>query len=59
MRHAFATHLLEAGTDLHTIQQLLGHGHIAATMRYLHLARKTLMANASPLDLLHLPALEK
>ena len=55
LRHAFATHLLEAGTDLHTIQRLLGHRHISTTMRYFHLAQKTLMANRSPLDLLELP----
>ena len=54
LRHAFATHLLEAGTDLHTIQRLLGHGHIGSTMRYLHLGRPTLMAHGSPLDLLEL-----
>jgi site-specific recombinase XerD len=54
LRHAFATHLLEAGTDLHTIQRLLGHRHISTTMRYFHLAQKTLMANRSPLDLLEL-----
>lgn len=55
LRHAFATHLLEAGTDLHTIQRLLGHGHISSTMRYLHLARPALMAPGSPLDLLDRP----
>lgn len=55
LRHAFATHLLESGTDLHTIQRLLGHGHIGSTMRYLHLAQKRLMGNRSPLDLLDLP----
>lgn len=55
LRHAFATHLLEAGTDLHTIQRLLGHGHITSTQRYFHLAHPTLMATPSPLDLLDRP----
>jgi site-specific recombinase XerD len=55
LRHAFATHLLEAGTDLHTIQRLLGHRHISSTMRYLHLARRHVTERRSPLDLLDLP----
>lgn len=54
LRHAFATHLLEAGIDLHTIQRLLGHGHIGSTMRYFHLARRTLLATPSPLEWLDL-----
>lgn len=52
LRHCFATHLLEAGVDIHTIQRLLGHGHVGTTMRYFHLARSRLTGTTSPLDLL-------
>lgn len=52
LRHAFATHLLEAGVDIHTIQRLLGHGHVGTTMRYFHLAQSHLTGTTSPLELL-------
>jgi len=55
LRHCYATHLLEAGTDLPTLQRLLGHRHLSTTLGYLHLRAERLPGVRSPLELLDDP----
>jgi integrase/recombinase XerD len=52
IRHSFATHLVDNGTDLHTIKELLGHTSLQTTMRYMHLTTKRIEGIVNPYDLL-------
>ena len=56
VRHSYATHLLEGGADLRTIQLLLGHANVRHTVLYLHLSQRHLQAVANPLDALPVSA---
>jgi site-specific recombinase XerD len=52
IRHSFATHLVEGGTDLHSVQELLGHSSLKTTFRYLHLSAKHRQSIVNPYDAL-------
>jgi site-specific recombinase XerD len=52
IRHSFATHLVDSGTDLHTVKELLGHTCLQTTMRYMHLTTKRIEGIVNPYDIL-------
>src|SRR6516162_4457800 len=59
LRHTFATHLIESGTDLPTLQLLMGHQKLQDTTLYVHLSRRHLHAAVNPLERLNIPGLSK
>ena len=52
IRHSFATHLVDSGTDLHTVKELLGHSSLQTTMQYMHLSAKRIDQIVNPYDAL-------
>jgi site-specific recombinase XerD len=52
IRHSFATHLIDNGTDLHTVKELLGHSNLQTTMQYMHLSSKRIARIVNPYDAL-------
>lgn len=58
IRHSFATHLVDNGTDLHTVKELLGHNSLTTTLQYLHMSNRRIQGVVNPYDLLE-PAVVK